>query len=102
MHRHEHQPSPAAGKAPALCITEGMHGTHHYHLSRVRPATAGKRALAEPVALCGARVMATELPLTTWGYRGHLEERYCASCARQPDGVAAIAHMLVTKQQGER
>jgi hypothetical protein len=96
--------TPVAGKGEALRITEGIHGTHHYHLSRVRPASVGKGMIAEPTALCGAWVMATELPLTTWGYRGHLGEHYCAICSRLPEGVAAIAQALVMKQrqQGER
>jgi hypothetical protein len=56
-----------------LCVTEGVESTWHYHVSHVDSRT---------VALCGATVMRTEIPLSAWGVRTeHLRERYCARCA---------------------
>jgi hypothetical protein len=55
-----------------LSICEGISGTWFYHLSE----DAGK------TALCGARVMPTQIPLRTWGMVGHLHERYCSQCAQ--------------------
>lgn len=52
-------------------LVEGIHGTWHYHLS-----DDGK------TALCGAWVMPTGVPEDTWGYVGHLNERYCKECER--------------------
>jgi hypothetical protein len=51
-------------------LVEGIHGTWHYHLS-----DDGR------TALCGARVMPSEAPESTWGYvSDHLHERYCGKC----------------------
>lgn len=52
-------------------LVEGIHGTWHYHLS-----DDGK------TALCGAQVMRSNAPEDTWGYVGHLGERYCKDCER--------------------
>lgn len=52
-------------------LVEGIHGTWHYHLS-----DDGK------TALCGAQVMISEAPESTWGYVGHLHERYCSKCSK--------------------
>lgn len=58
-----------------LKIVEGVESIWFYHLSRT-----GKPA--KP-ALCGnARVMQTELPLESWGLRGHLNEKYCPECEK--------------------
>lgn len=66
-----------------LMITEGVSGTWFYHLSLRADIS---------VALCGARTMATQLPLGTWGHTGHLGERWCSRCevasvGRQPGAV---------------
>lgn len=53
-------------------VTEGVLGTWHYHLS-----TTGTNA----TALCGARTMHTSVPLSAWGFKGELRERYCSECA---------------------
>jgi hypothetical protein len=50
-------------------LVEGISGTWFYHLS-----DDGK------TALCGARVMISSAPESTWGFRGHLQERYCKQC----------------------
>ncbi len=55
-----------------LALAEGISGAWHYHLSRAPKAV---------LALCGARTMATAVPLAAWGTRSHLNERYCARCA---------------------
>lgn len=63
----------SAAKPNDLVLVEGVSGTWFYHL-----AEAG----APRPALCGERgVMPTAAPLSLWGYRGHLRERYCAECA---------------------
>jgi hypothetical protein len=54
-------------------ITEGVHGYFHYHISYVD--TFSK-------SLCGKNetTMWTDIPMDTWGFRGHLKERYCKEC----------------------
>ena len=49
---------------------EGIEGTWHYHY----------RVGDSPRSLCGARVMASGLTEEQWGFKGHLNERYCAEC----------------------
>ena len=61
--------------APNLVITEGIRGTHFYHLSD--PSTPS-------VGLCGMKTMPTSIPLSAWGYRSHLRERYCPLCTVYP------------------
>lgn len=52
-------------------LVEGISGTWYYHLS-----DDGR------TALCGAAVMISSAPESTWGYKsGHLNERYCSKCA---------------------
>ena len=54
-------------------IVEGVESMWFYHLSET-----GKSG--QP-ALCGNnRVMNTEIPVSTWGQRGHLNEKYCKDC----------------------
>ena len=51
-------------------LVEGIEGTWHYHYSN-----DGR------TALCGARVMISSAPESTWGHvSDHLHERYCAKC----------------------
>jgi hypothetical protein len=57
--------------SPERTLLEGIHGTWHYHLAD----PSGKRAL------CGAKVMLTKIPETSWNFRAHLKERYCSKCA---------------------
>jgi len=58
-----------------MIITEGISGYWHYHISD--DATPN-------VALCGARTMQTNMPLSDWGMPGgeHLPKRYtfCKEC----------------------
>jgi hypothetical protein len=72
-----------AVKASVIGICEGIAGTWYYHL--------GDNATT---ALCGARVMTTQVPLSTWGMKSHLGERYCPACAQHPEGARAIARAL--------
>lgn len=58
-------------KCEGLHVTEGVSGTWFYHLS-----AAGTNAKG----LCGERTMHTAIPLSSWGMKGHLNERYCAEC----------------------
>lgn len=54
-------------------IVEGVAGVWHYHFS--------ESGLNGKPALCGEKnVMQTEVPLTTWGGKGHLNETYCKEC----------------------
>ena len=56
-------------------IVEGVEGYYYFHLSET-----GKNG--QP-ALCGNKnVMSTGLPLNTWGFKGHLNERYCEKCEK--------------------
>lgn len=52
-------------------VTEGISGTWFYHLSE-----DGKTFRA----LCGAKTMHTNVPLSAWGTRSHLNERWCETC----------------------
>lgn len=54
-----------------LKVAEGISGVHHYHLSRMPHSTMG---------LCGARTMATAVPLGAWGVATHPHEHYCERC----------------------
>jgi hypothetical protein len=57
-----------------LNVVETIHGTWFYH---IRDGDRGP-------AICGYKdVMPTHVPLdAAWGYRGHLNERYCEECER--------------------
>ena len=55
-----------------LHVTEGVGGVWFYHLS---VAETNARSL------CGAQTMNTQIPLSSWGVRGHLKEGWCAKCA---------------------
>lgn len=60
--------------ADAYQIVEGVAGVWHYHL-----APKGISA----TALCGALTMATEAPLSSWGFKpGHIPHSYCSECER--------------------
>jgi hypothetical protein len=61
-------------------ITEGVRSTWYYHLSE-----AGTNI----TSLCGKQTMHTAIPLSAWGVRGHLNERWCPQCAQM--GAAALA-----------
>ena len=56
-----------------LKIVEGVAGVWHYHLSETgenyKPALCGK-----------VEVMRTEIPLTAWAIKSHLNETYCKEC----------------------
>jgi hypothetical protein len=59
-----------AKKPKERTLVEGIAGTWYYHLS-----DDGR------TALCGAAVMISSAPESTWGYKsGHLNERYCSKC----------------------
>lgn len=68
-----------AARTSGLHVTEGVSGNWHYHLSA--PGTNAK-------ALCGAHTMYTGVPLSAWGFKGHLNETYCTKCAKA--GAAAL------------
>ena len=54
-------------------VVEGVEGVWFYHLS--------ESGLSGQPALCGEKhVMSTSIPLTYWGTKGHLHERYCLGC----------------------
>ena len=53
-----------------LEITEGVAGLYHYHL----------RVVGNHYSLCDRMVMRAHTH-QKWGFRGHLGERYCMSCA---------------------
>ena len=53
-------------------VTEGIGGVWFYHVSR-----AGTNA----TGLCGAKTMSTQIPMSSWGGRSHLNEGWCRECA---------------------
>lgn len=69
-----------------LHVTEGVSGTWFYHLSMAGTNSKG---------LCGARTMNTGVPLSAWGSRGHLKERYCAECEASGKDVLRAAGALL-------
>ena len=62
----------AASAVPDFHIVEGVSGVYFYHLAR---GTA-LRPLCDPKYL----VMRTSIPLSGWGVRSHLQEKYCTQC----------------------
>jgi hypothetical protein len=54
-----------------LIVTEGIAGTWFYHLSEPKRFSRG---------LCMANTMRTAVPISAWGHRSHLNERYCKRC----------------------
>ena len=55
-------------------MCESLSGYWFYHL----------RDPGAKVALCGSpHIMDTHSPVGTWGFRGHLGERYCLICERK-------------------
>jgi hypothetical protein len=57
-------------ESPSMTLWEGINGTFYYHVS-----IDGKKGL------CGDEVMQTGIPLSAWGTKGNLNERYCTRCA---------------------
>lgn len=64
-----------------FAICEGIAGVWHYHLHR----------LGEPHtrSLCGKQTMLTHSPLSTWGVRSHLPQKYCAACEQMANEETA-------------
>jgi len=56
-----------------VVMTEGIEGHWHYHLSVPSDTTKG---------LCGKQTMPCGSLIDTWGYVGHLREKYCEECKR--------------------
>lgn len=56
-----------------MIISEGVEGYYFYHISPDDSPTK---------SLCGKTVMPTQIPVSTWGFKGHLNERYCAECEK--------------------
>lgn len=56
-----------------LEVAEGIYGTWYYHL---------RQPLAY-VGLCGDSVMHTSIPISAWGTRTHINERWCSRCAKE-------------------
>ena len=56
-----------------FAIGENVQGTWYFHLYEI----SGK----EFKALCGKKIMTTEMKLTQWNYVSkHIGERYCKQC----------------------
>lgn len=56
-----------------LKVVESITGQWFYHLSPNRRGPA----------LCGyANTMVTHCTLDSWGFRGHLREKYCEKCEK--------------------
>jgi hypothetical protein len=57
----------------SFMIVEEVTGYYHYHIALKDTFTK---------SLCNKNItmMYTAIPLSTWGYVGHLNERYCDKC----------------------
>jgi hypothetical protein len=55
-----------------LRVAEGVLGTFYYHL----------RLPEDRFGLCGDRVMHTSIPVSAWGTRTHVPERWCSRCEK--------------------
>lgn len=60
-----------------LRVAEGIFGTFYYHLRHPRAY----------FGLCGDRVMFTSIPVSAWGTKTHIEERWCSRCAKIAEGL---------------
>jgi len=61
----------------SLEVAEGIHSTFSYHL----------RKPGAKDSLCGKWVMHTRIPVSAWGTKTHLHERWCSKCAAMKDGA---------------
>jgi hypothetical protein len=72
-----------------LFIVEHVSGVWYYHLSET-----GKSG--QP-ALCGnTQVMSTEIPISSWGSKGHLNEKYCKECENVLQKKLGVAEKTFT------
>ncbi len=66
-----------------LRLAETNTSTYFYHLHEDEgdPKFSGGRLRA----LCGVTFLGwdTQIPLSTWGHRGHLPSRYCPECDKR-------------------
>jgi len=61
-------------------IVETISGYYYYHLSET-----GKNA---SITLCGRKdVMQTSIPISAWGNKSHLGEKWCKKCWEIYKGV---------------
>ena len=64
--------APTRPQEPQLLVSEALDGRWRYHL----------REVSSPLlALCGTKVMHTNVSLDAWGTKSHLNEHYCVECA---------------------
>lgn len=77
--------NPLKSALNSLYITEGVSGTKFYHLST---------ALSRSVSLCDKLTMNANLPLTRWGVKTQMKERYCSKC--EAAGAEALMQAGVT------
>jgi hypothetical protein len=63
--------SSVLGEKCTLHVTESVRGSHSHHLSEQETNAR---------ALCGDLTMSTSIPISGWGHKGHLQERYCNDC----------------------
>lgn len=54
-------------------VKEGIEGYYRYHLALPDHHTA----------LCGRLVMHTGIPLSAWGTKTHLNEKWCEKCKEE-------------------
>lgn len=66
-------------------VAEGIHGTWYYHLRRPD----------DHFGLCGDRVMYTSIPVSAWGTRTHIKERWCSRCEKAARDIEANQGRLV-------
>ena len=61
-----------------LVVKEGVEGYYRYHLAQPH----------RYVSLCGARVMHTSIPVSQWGTKSRLNEKWCDDCKGRSHIVA--------------
>jgi hypothetical protein len=59
--------------SPKYEIVESIFGNFLYHIALDGEPLCGKARI---------ETMPTSIPLSAWGVRGHLKERYCKECER--------------------
>lgn len=80
---------------PRLLIAETASSTWNYHLRLVEEGQEKFGGGAGP-ALCGAKLgWDTEIPLTVYGTKSHLPEKWCSKCQE----LAKAQKLLPTKKK---
>lgn len=55
-----------------LVVDETVSGVYFYHIK--------EKGTFKPICGIDRQLLGKDLPLTHWGLRGHLQEKYCKEC----------------------